>query len=397
MPELPDVVVVVERLAGLLEGHRLTGIRLASPFLLRSVVPSIADVVNHRVVTTRRLGKRVVISLEADLHLVIHLMVAGRLQWRDVDAKIPGRIGLAAFDFDHGSLTFTEASPKKRASLHLVAGEDALATHDPGGIDLFAANVDDFAVALRRERHTLKRTLTDPRTFSGIGNAYSDEILHEARLSPVQMSTNLDDNETARLFEAARTVLTRFTDLLRVDTSTPLGPEKMTAFRPEMLVHGKAGQACARCGDPVQRIAMADNETNYCATCQTGGRLLADRALSRLLKDDFPRTLDDLEALKAVHREGMPNASASSPRAARTKTATTKTSTTKTATTKTATTKTATTKTATTKTATAKTPTRTKGSKKASADGATTSTATPKKAAPSAENTRRPDKPSSAG
>jgi formamidopyrimidine-DNA glycosylase len=311
MPELPDVVVVVERLAGLLPGGRVVGVRLASPFVLRTVTPSLQDIAGRRVVGTRRIGKRVVIALEGELFLVVHLMISGRLQWRGPDAKIPGRIGLlaidVAFDDDHardGTLTLTEASPKKRASLHVVAGEAALADHDPGGADVFALDDDAFARLLRSERHTLKRSLTDPRTFSGIGNAYSDEILHEAKLSPVALSTSLSDEECQRLLLATKAVLTRFTDLLREDTSTPLGPEKMTAFRPEMAVHGKAGQPCPRCGDPVQKIAYADHETNYCATCQTGGRLLADRALSRLLKDDFPRTLDELEALKRSHRDG---------------------------------------------------------------------------------------------
>jgi len=263
------------------------------------------------VVSTQRIGKRVVIGLDdgdnGDLFIVIHLMISGRLQWRPSvpgkgDAKVPGKIGLAAFDFDHGTLTFTEASPKKRASLHLVSGVEALHEHDPGGVDVFAIDEVEFVAALRRERHTLKRTLTDPRTFSGIGNAYSDEILHDARLSPVAMSTSLSDEDAHALFTSTKRVLSRFTELLRSDTSTPLGPEKMTAFRPEMAAHGKADQPCPRCGHPIQRIAFADNETNYCATCQTGGKLLADRALSRLLKDDFPRTLDELEALKQAHR-----------------------------------------------------------------------------------------------
>ena len=309
MPELPDVVVVVERLAELLAGHRCVGIRLASPFVLRSVTPPISSVVDKTVVSTLRIGKRVVIGLDdgddgddGDLFIVIHLMISGRLQWREAGAKVPGKIGLAAFDFDHGTLTFTEASPKKRASLHLVSGVDALHEHDPGGVDVFAIDEAAFAEALRRERHTLKRTLTDPRTFSGIGNAYSDEILHDARLSPVAMSTSLSDDDVHALFTSTKRVLSRFTELLRKDTSTPLGPEKMTAFRPEMAAHGKADQPCPRCGHPIQRIAFADNETNYCATCQTGGKLLADRALSRLLKEDFPRTLDELEALKQAHR-----------------------------------------------------------------------------------------------
>ncbi|MDP2345953.1 MAG: DNA-formamidopyrimidine glycosylase family protein [Deltaproteobacteria bacterium] len=312
MPELPDVVVVVEKLQALLAGHTLLGVRLASPFLLRSVIPPLSAVVGKQVNATRRIGKRVVIDLDDDLFLVIHLMIAGRLQWRDKGAKIPGKIGVAAFDFDHGTLTFTEASPKKRASLHVVQTHEALAEHDPGGVDVFTVSEAEFATLLRAERHTLKRVLTDPRTFSGIGNAYSDEILHHARLSPVAMSTSLDDDDAASLLASTRAVLQRFTDLLRADTSTPLGPEKMTAFRPEMAVHGKANEPCPRCGAPVQRIAYADNETNYCAPCQTNGRLLADRALSRLLKDDFPRTLDDLEALKKEHRAKAPSSSPSS-------------------------------------------------------------------------------------
>ncbi len=308
MPELPDVVVVVERLADLLRGHRLTGIRLASPFLLRTVAPPLSSATGKQVESTQRLGKRVVIGLEGELFLVVHLMIAGRLQWKPLSAaqgpaKIPGKIGVAAFDFDHGTLTFTEASPKKRASLHLVQGQDALADHDPGGVDVFSVSDADFAALLRAERHTLKRVLTDPRTFSGIGNAYSDEILHHARLSPVAQSTSLSDDDAQTLLSSTREVLRRFTDLLRADHTTPLGPEKMTAFRPEMAAHGKAGQPCPRCGAPIQRIAYADNETNYCAPCQTGGKLLADRALSRLLKDDFPRTLDDLEALKREHKQ----------------------------------------------------------------------------------------------
>ena len=320
MPELPDVVVVVERLQQLLVGHALSGIRFASPFLLRTVIPPVADAFGKRVKATQRIGKRVVVELDDELYLVIHLMIAGRLQWREAGAKIPGKIGVAAFDFDHGTLTFTEASPKKRASLHIVRGHDDLLEHDPGGVDVFSVSDAQFSQLLRAERHTLKRVLTDPRTFSGIGNAYSDEILHHARLSPVAMSTSLNDDDAATLLASTRAVLQRFTDLLRADTSTALGPEKMTAFRPEMAVHGKANQPCPRCGAPVQRIAYADNETNYCAPCQTGGRLLADRALSRLLKDDFPRTLDDLEALKREHREqkARPSSSSPTPRAKKT-------------------------------------------------------------------------------
>jgi formamidopyrimidine-DNA glycosylase len=303
MPELPDIVVLMERLNLLLDGARCDGLRLASPFVLRSVEPPPDSLVGARVRSVERLGKRVVIGFDNDVYAVFHLMISGRFQWRAARAPVPGRIGLLALDFEHGTLTMTEASPKKRASLHLVVGRDGVADHDPGGVDVFAIDDDAFMKALRRERHTLKRTLTDPRTFSGIGNAYSDEILHDARLSPVRMSDALDDDEARTLLASTRVVLERFTGILRNEKQTPLGPDKMTAFRPEMAVHGKAGQPCPRCGDPVQRIATADTETNYCATCQTGGRLLKDRALSRLMKDDFPKTLDDLELMKRHHRD----------------------------------------------------------------------------------------------
>jgi formamidopyrimidine-DNA glycosylase len=302
MPELPDITVYVERLERLTQGAVLEGVRLASPFLLRSVDPPIGAAAGKAVRGVRRVGKRVVFALDDELFLVIHLMIAGRLQWRPRGARIPGRVGVAAFDFSTGTLTMTEASQKKRASLHLVRGEAALAEHDPGGIDVFTADGAAFTAALRAERHTLKRTLTDPRTFSGIGNAYSDEILHRAKLSPVLMSTALDDEQALRLYEATRSVLAEWTERLRHDDEDKPLPEKVTAFRPEMAVHGKAGQPCPVCGSPVQRIAYADNETNYCATCQTGGKLLADRALSRLMKEDWPRTLDELEALKKQHR-----------------------------------------------------------------------------------------------
>ncbi|HEY1088575.1 MAG TPA: DNA-formamidopyrimidine glycosylase family protein [Archangium sp.] len=299
MPEFPDVVVVVERLAALLVGHRCSGIRLASPFVLRSVTPPISSVVGKAVVGTQRIGKRVVIELEGELFIVIHLMISGRVQWRALDekgavAKIPAKIGLAAFDFDNGSLTFTEASPKKRASLHLVQGIEALKDHDPGGVDVFAIDELEFAAALRHERHTLKRTLTDPRLFAGIGNAYSDEILHRAKVSPVKQTKTLTGEEISRLYDAIRTVLPEWLERLKQETGDEW-PEKVTAFRPEMAVHGKHKQPCPVCGSPVQRIVHADNETNYCARCQTGGKLLADRSLSRLLKEDWPGTLEDLE------------------------------------------------------------------------------------------------------
>ncbi len=302
MPELPDIVVVVERLGLLLEGARCGGLRLGSPFVLRTVEPPSSALLGAHVTSVERVGKRVVVGFDNDVYAVFHLMISGRFQWRAPSAPVPGRIGVLALDFEHGTLTMTEASPKKRASLHLVVGRDGVAGHDPGGVDVFAIDDAAFIAALRRERHTLKRTLTDPRTFSGIGNAYSDEILHDAQLSPTRMSDALDDDAARRLLASTRRVLARFTDILRRDKSTPLGPDKMTAFRPEMAVHGKAGQPCPRCGDPVQRIATADTETNYCATCQTGGKLLKDRALSRLLKDDFPKTLDELELMKRGHR-----------------------------------------------------------------------------------------------
>ncbi len=307
MPELPDITVYVERLERLAGGLVVSGIRLASPFLLRSVDPPIAEVVGRRVLGVRRLGKRIVFALEGELFVVLHLMIAGRLQWREPGARIPGKIGVAAFDFADdddraaGTLTLTEASQKKRASLYLVRGEEALAEHDPGGVEVLTCSFEEFRDALVAERHTLKRSLTDPRTFSGIGNAYSDEILHRARLSPVAMSTSLEEAALRSLFDAVRAVLIEWTDRLRRDDPGKPLPEKVTAFRPEMAVHGRAGKPCPVCGAPVQRIAYADNETNYCATCQTGGKLLADRALSRLMKRDWPKTLDELEALKRRH------------------------------------------------------------------------------------------------
>jgi formamidopyrimidine-DNA glycosylase len=283
----------------------LDAIRLANPFLLRSVDPRVGEVVGRVALGTRRVGKRVVIELEGELFVVIHLMIAGRLQWEARSAKIPPiprRVGAAAFDFSTGTLLLTEASTKKRASLHLVRGEAALAAIDPGGVEPLVVDASAFEAALRRERHTLKRTLTDPRIFSGIGNAYSDEILHRARLSPVTLSTSLDADAVARLYAATRAVLGDWTERLRAEADAdPRGdgwPRKVTAFREGMAVHGRYGLPCPVCGENVQRIAYAENETNYCATCQTGGRLLADRSLSRLLRDDWPRTLEELEALK---------------------------------------------------------------------------------------------------
>jgi formamidopyrimidine-DNA glycosylase len=272
----------------------LERVRLESMFLLRSVEPPLAEVEGRRVTGLRRLGKRVVLELEGELFLVLHLMIAGRLRWRAVGAAIPGRRGLAAFDFETGTLLLTEAGTKKRASLHVVRGEAGLADHDRGGVDPLTATPAEFAEAVRRENHTLKRTLTDPRLFSGIGNAYSDEILHAARLSPLKWSERLDDDELERLHAATVEVLEGWTARLREQAGEGF-PEKVTAFRAEMAVHGKHGEPCPVCGAPVQRIVYAENETNYCAGCQTGGKLLADRALSRLLKQDWPRTLEELE------------------------------------------------------------------------------------------------------
>ena len=295
MPELPDVEAYLTALAPRVLHQPLTGIRIASPFLLRSVDPAPREVSGRVVTALRRLGKRVVMALEGDLFVVIHLMIAGRLHWKDSPvAKIPGgKRGLAAFDFPTGTLLFTEEGTKKRAALHLVRGEDALAAHDPGGIDPLTADPAAFREALTRESHTVKRALTDPRFFSGIGNAYSDEILHRARLSPVKLTRQLGDDEIARLQAATRTTLADWVTRLR-DEATRAFPEKVTAFRPDMAVHGRYGQPCPDCGSPVQRIVHADNEINYCARCQTGGRLLADRSLSRLLHQDWPKTLESL-------------------------------------------------------------------------------------------------------
>jgi len=297
MPELPDITVYIEALERRIAGHRLERTRMFSAFVLRTVAPPLAAVEGQRVAGLSRLGKRIVLHLDGDLHLVIHLMIAGRLHWRPPGAKPPGKRGLAAFDFAEGTLLFTEAGSKKRASLHLLAGAAALAELDPGGLEVLEADQDSFARALTAANHTLKRALTDPRILSGIGNAYSDEILHRARLSPVKLTQALTEEECARLFEATRSTLTDWTELLRRQAGEGF-PEKVTAFRPEMAVHGRYGQPCPDCGAPVQRIVHATNETNYCARCQTGGRLLADRGLSRLLKRDWPRSLDELEQRK---------------------------------------------------------------------------------------------------
>ena len=297
MPELPDLEIYIAALRRYVVDRRLESIRLKSPFLLRSVTPRVSDIVNRRVITVERLGKRIVIGLEFDHFLVLHLMVAGRLQWAKRGAGIPGRWGQAAFDFESGTLMLTEAGSKKRASLYLVSGRESLELHDPGGIEVLESELGEFAESLLREKHTLKRALTDPRLFSGIGNAYSDEILHAARLSPLQRTDHLTEEEVARLFEASRQTLTVWTERVREETGAGF-PRKVTAFREGMAVHGRYREPCPVCGEPVQRIVYAENESNYCAQCQTGGRLLADRALSRLLRDDWPRNLDELEQLR---------------------------------------------------------------------------------------------------
>ena len=294
MPELPDVALYVEHLAARLEGATLERARVVSPNLLRTAEPPLAGAEGRTVRGVRRIGKRIVLALEGDLCLVFHLMIAGRFHWKEAGAKIPGRVGLAAFDFPSGTLTLTEAGTRKRASLHVVAGEAALHSLDPGGLEPLEASLADFHAALTRENHTLKRALTDPHIFSGIGNSYSDEILHRARLSPLKLTRKLADGEVEQLWRATRVTLSMWLDRLRAETGTSF-PEKVTAFRAGMAVHGRYQQPCPECGAPVQRIVYAENETNYCARCQTGGRLLADRSLSRLLHDDWPRTLEELE------------------------------------------------------------------------------------------------------
>lgn len=297
MPELPDIAAYLHALAPRVVGKRLLQVRIQGPSLLRTADPPIYKAEGKTVLALRRVGKRIVFVLEDDLFLVLHLMIAGRLHWKPAGAKLGGRINLAAFDFEEGSLLLTEAGTKRRASLHLVRGEAALLEMDPGGIDVMTATPDEFRTALSVENRTLKRALTDPRIVSGIGNAYSDEILWTARLSPILQTGKLSQDEWQRLYDGTRTALQQWIDWLQAEAEEKF-PEKVTAFRPEMAVHGRFGKPCPRCGSPVQRIRYADNETNYCATCQTEGRVLADRSLSRLMGKDWPRTLDELDALK---------------------------------------------------------------------------------------------------
>jgi formamidopyrimidine-DNA glycosylase len=296
VPELPDITVYLEALEKRIQGTTLKRVSVASPFLLRTAVPPLASVEGRKVVDLRRLGKRICIGVEGDLWLVLHLMIAGRLHWYEDRAKAMKARGLATFEFSSGVLTLTEAGTQKRASLHVVQGEEGLARLDPGGLEVFTATEAEFAEALRVRNHTLKRALTDPRILSGIGNAYSDEILFTAQLSPFALTQKLTSDEISRLFMAIKSSLTDWTERLRVEYRDRF-PEKVTAFRPDMATHGKYGQPCPRCGNKIQRIRYGSNETNYCPTCQTGGKLLADRALSRLLKDDWPRTPEELENL----------------------------------------------------------------------------------------------------
>ena len=301
MPELPDVLVYCEAIAARVEGRPLTRIRLGSPFVLRTFAPPASSFSGKKVTRVERMGKRIVLAFEGDLFAVIHLMIAGRFRWGPAGAKLPGRLGLVAFDFEDGTLILTEAGTKKRASLHLAQGYDAVRALHAGGVEVDTLDGASFFAALTRENHTLKRSLTDPRIFSGIGNAYSDEILWDAQLSPVKLTSKLTLAEATKLLASTRGTLERFTSMLRAEAAKKF-PEKVTAFRPEMAVHGRYGLACPRCGEKVQRIVFATNETNYCPTCQTGGKLLADRALSRLLREDWPKSIEELDELKAARR-----------------------------------------------------------------------------------------------
>ena len=294
MPELPDIVVYIEHIRARVLGTPVMGVEIANPFVLRTVTPPISDIVGRKVVSVHRIGKRVAIEVEGGLFVVIHLMIAGRLRWRPPGKRLPGKLALAAFVFANGTLFLSEAGSTRRASMYVVVGEDALQQFDRGGLEVLDASHGAFAERLRLENHTLKRSLTDPRLFSGIGNAYSDEILHRARLSPLAMTSRLTPDEIVRLYDATRMVLAEWTDRLRAESGGEF-PEAVTAFREGMAVHGRFGLPCPDCGSPVQRIRYKSNETNYCARCQTGGRLLADRGLSRLLKQDWPRSIDEVE------------------------------------------------------------------------------------------------------
>jgi formamidopyrimidine-DNA glycosylase len=302
MPELPDVTVYIEALNERVLNQPIQKIRIGSPFVLRSFDPAIGAAEGKKVLALRRLGKRIVVELDDELFLIVHLMIAGRFHWKPKGAKIARRYGQAAFDFPNGTLLLTEAGTKKRASIYLVRGTAALREHDPGGLEVFDASLEQFREALTRENHTLKRSLTDPHLFSGIGNAYSDEILHRARLSPIRLTQQMTAAEIETLYHAIRESLNDWVERLRKERGSGF-PEKVTAFRPDMAVHGKYGKPCPVCGSPVQRIVHAENETNYCARCQTGGKLLADRSLSRLLKKDWPRTLEELEEVRRLRTE----------------------------------------------------------------------------------------------
>ena len=294
MPELPDVLLYLHALRPRIVGRRVESVRLASPFLLRSIEPPLSAIEGRRVVNLHRLGKRIAMEAEGELFLVFHLMIAGRFRWKEKGTRIPGKVGLFALDFENGTLILTEAGTKRQASLHVVGGRDGLAQHNPGGLEVLDAELPVFAEALTRENHTLKRSLTDPHLFSGIGNAYSDEILHAARLSPFKQTQSLSEDDIRRLYEATRVTLNKWVAALQTEAGEQF-PEKVTAFREGMAVHGRYGKPCPDCGTPVQRVVYAANEANYCPSCQTGGRLLADRSLSRLMKDDWPRTLEELE------------------------------------------------------------------------------------------------------
>ena len=301
MPELPDITIYIEALERNLVGSRLEKIRIASPFLLRSIDPPLTSAHGKAVEAIRRIGKQIAIGLEDDLFLVFHLMIAGRFHWKKPGAAVRGKTSLAGLDFEQGTLLLTEASSKKRTSLHVVRGRSSLAAFDRGGLEIFSSSIDQFTEALQRENHTLKRALTDPRLFSAIGNAYSDEILHRAGLSPLQLSRNLKGDDIPRLYEATKDVMREWIERLRSQTGTGF-PEKVTAFQPEMAVHGKYRHPCPACGTNIQRIAYAENECNYCPRCQTNGKVLADRSLSRLLNDDWPSSIEDLEANPALNK-----------------------------------------------------------------------------------------------